>query len=144
MWNDKWGEKPWQYDDKYLVSLANELNSKCEKQKELKQAKKNNIDLEEIRNLASIIQEWDPDELDYEFAKCRDYCYGGYNYRWDNKCYELCINCKKLLDKKIRKPFNKTPREIGQEFQILNDRIEELENRIKELIDKMDKIDKIF
>ena len=33
MWNDKWGEKPWQYDDKYLVSLANELNSKCEKQK---------------------------------------------------------------------------------------------------------------
>ena len=137
MWNDNWGDKPWQYDDEYLVLLARELNSKCDKQKELKQSRKNNTNLEEIKKLSYRICEWLPEELDYDFIKCRNYCYGGYNYRLEDgvDCCELCDNCKTLLDEKIRKPFNKTPREIGQEFQSLNNRIEMLEKQLKEIKD---------
>jgi hypothetical protein len=135
MWNDNWGDKPWQYDDKYLQSLVNKLNTNCEKQKELSRARKDNRDLQEINNLASLIKEWDPEDLDYDIHNCRKYC--GYN-SWYEETYELCGSCKTLLEEKIRNPFNKTPREIGQEFQILNDRIEELEKCIQIIQSKLE------
>ena len=135
MWNDNWGDKPWQYDDKYLLSLVKNLNANCKKQKELRQARKDNRDLQEIKNLASLIKEWDPEDLDYDIHNCRKYC--GYN-SWYKETYEICGSCKTLLEEKIRKPFNKTAREVGQEFQVLNDRIEELESQIQNLFMKYD------
>lgn len=138
MWNDNWGDKPWQYDDKYLQSLVKKLNANCEKQKELSQARKDKRDLQEISNLASIVKEWDPEELDYDIKKCRNYCYGGYNSEWCEESYNLCESCKTLLEENIRKPFNKTNREIGQEIQVLNDRIEELEKCLKRIQTKLE------
>ena len=143
MWHDSWGEKPWQYDDKYLVALTNELNSSCEKQKELKQAKQSNTDLEKIKNLVRNIREWEPDDLDYDFTKCTNNCYTDTNcYRWDETRL-LCNSCAKLLDEKLRIPFNKTPREIGQEFQALNDRIEKLEKLVQNILENSNKEENI-
>jgi len=137
MWHDSWGEKPWQYDDKYLVALTNELNSSCEKQKELKQAKESNTNLKKIKNLeSSNIREWEPDDLDYDFTNCTNNCY---NDTYWNEEKLICNSCAKLLDEKIRIPFNKTPREIGQEFQELNDRIEKLEKLVQTILENSNK-----
>ena len=141
MWHNSWGEKPWQYDDKYLVALTNELNSSCEKQKELKElkkAKKSDANLEKIKYLDSNCTEWDPDDLNYDFKECRKYCYTDTDcYRWDEEKL-LCNSCKKLLDEKLRIPYNKTSIEIGQEFQVLNNRIEELEKCLKRIQSKLE------
>ena len=93
------------------------------------------------RNIKFYVTE--PDDLDYDFMKCNDYCYTDpYDY---GNGYDrlLCNCCKKLLDEKIRIPFNKTPREIGKEFQALNDRIEELEKLVQTILANSNKDENI-
>ena len=101
--------------------------------------------LKKIKHLESIIREWEPDNLDYDFKECSKHCYTDTDtncYRWD-ATYLLCNSCAKLLDEKLRIPFNKTPREIGQEFQALNDRIEKLEKLVQTILEKINKEENI-
>lgn len=109
------GLNPDNEHDVYLDELAKEMTQKC------------NYGAERFFTI-----EWLSTDLDYDIENCRKHCYlrNGYDSF-------LCKSCNDLLDEKIRKPFNKTKREI------INDIIDikrEL-SKIYEILGKLGKLE---
>jgi hypothetical protein len=132
---DEYGDTYTTYSGKkldYLISIAEEMNEKCENKNYNSPDKK--------------FVKWDEsclrldDKIWHDF---RNYCAILY-YSWDGNDYELCDTCKSIIEEKVRKVYYPTQDEIHEnlndKIKILHEKIITITTNMKELHEKMDKI----
>jgi len=108
---DKFNEK------EYLEAVAQELNDNCESRK-----KPQNKSV----HYGFICSPWCIGDLNLDIHECKSFCYKA-SYEND----DLCDSCKKILDEKITKPFNKTKIELCLELIEIKKQIKYILEKIK-------------
>ena len=96
----------------YLKQVTEELNLNCLNQKKPKD-KYDRVEVWDYYyadDIDDIIN-----DVDFEFSRCRKYCIQIDTHYCNEYEYVLCDSCKNILEKRIRKPFNKTPAEQQDE-----------------------------
>jgi hypothetical protein len=116
---DKWQESDWQYSDDNIVRIAKKLNENC-----LSKNIKNDYDDD------SRLCEWDPEDLDYDYEGCRDYCYVRDEHYCNQMSNILCESCKKIIEEEIRFKYNKTKKELNDEIEEIKKQIEYITNKL--------------
>lgn len=94
-----------QFKEEYLDTVAHELNENCESRK-----KQQNDGYYNFR-----YSHWFICDVNLNINECKSYCYEAN----PDSCYEdsgLCDSCEKILEEKIKKPFNKTNVELCLEI----------------------------
>jgi predicted RNase H-like nuclease (RuvC/YqgF family) len=91
--------------NEYLCEVVDELNANC-----LSHAKsKEDSDI--------IPEEWNDfrHDISFNYSVCRDYCMKIDQNYCNQYSYKLCESCSNILEERIRKPFNKTQKELQAE-----------------------------
>ena len=118
-------------NDKYLLSILEELKDKCiyeNKKRELLRTNKRSSYGEEFE-----ILNWNINHIDYNIDLCSTYCVSKYNIYDYSLQPEICNNCRQILDEKIAKKFNKSSAQLSQEVMLLQQEVNDLKKKVKEI-----------
>ena len=106
-------------EEEYLEAVVQELNDNCESRKKPQENGYYNF----------RYFEWDIEDLNLDISECKFLCYEENT----GSCYEdtsLCDSCRKILEEKIKQPFNKSKIELCLELI-------EIKKQLKYILEKL-------
>jgi len=114
----------WKYSNETLNKIAKKLNENC-----LSKDRKTGFS-------DSRYEDFDPSNLDFDYKKCRKYCYREDMGYCNQFSYILCKSCNKILEDEIRSKYNKTRIELHIELDMIRQELKELKEQMQKLMDK--------